>query len=138
MNLEPVIPFKKDGKTLYTVERRTDVITLQDIAMIIASGGNIHSISRVMTWEKHTQLMREWILKANDIKKQGELEGNSAKKAIGKLLANAAYGQTLKIDRNEVVKIASTWSDADQFVTDNSLTSIFQCGNFDILKGKKI
>ena len=69
MNLEPVIPFKKDAKTLYTLERRTDNITLQDIAMIIASGGIIHSISRVMTWEKHTQLMREWILKANDIKK---------------------------------------------------------------------
>ena len=69
MNLEPVIPFKKDGKTLYTLERRTDNITLQDIAMIIASGGIIHQISRVMTWEKHTQLMREWILKANDIKK---------------------------------------------------------------------
>lgn len=45
MNLEPVIQYKKDGKTIYTVERRTDVLTSVDIALIIASGGKIYNIS---------------------------------------------------------------------------------------------
>ena len=69
--------------------------------------------------------MNPWILKCNTLKKEGELTGNSAKKAFGKLLANSAYGQTLKKDRNEVVKIVSTWEEADSFVNNNSLKNIF-------------
>jgi hypothetical protein len=36
--------------------------------------------------------MGKWIQKTLDIKNQGEIENNPAKKAFGKLLANAAYG----------------------------------------------
>jgi hypothetical protein len=54
MNLEPVVQFKKNGKTVYTVERRTDVITSVDVALIIASGGKIHKISKILTWENKT------------------------------------------------------------------------------------
>ena len=36
--------------------------------------------------------MNPWIVKCNALKKEGELEGNAAKKAFGKLLANSAYG----------------------------------------------
>ena len=81
--------------------------------------------------------MSPWIDKANALKKQGELSGNSAKKAIGKLLANSSYGQTLKADRNEMVKIVSTWEEADHFVSNNRLTDIFEAGQFDVLKGTK-
>jgi hypothetical protein len=98
MNLEPIIQYKKDGKTIYTVERRTDVLTSVDIALIIGSGGTIHSVSKCMTFEYNGHIMKPWIKKCNALKKEGELEGNSAKKAFGKLLANSAYGQTLKRD----------------------------------------
>ncbi len=36
--------------------------------------------------------MNRWIVKFNALKKEGELTGNSAMKAFGKLLANSAYG----------------------------------------------
>ena len=81
--------------------------------------------------------MNPWILKANALKKEGELTGNGAKKSFGKLLANSAYGQTLKRDRNEVVKIVSTWDEADNFVNSNTLKDIFQVGEFDVIKGEK-
>lgn len=35
MNLEPVIQYKYNGKTTFTVERRTDIITSVDIALVI-------------------------------------------------------------------------------------------------------
>lgn len=108
-NLEPVIQYKESGKTRYTLERRTDIITSIDVALIIKSGGKVHRITRVITWEFSGKIMNPWTEKANALKKEGELSGNSAKKAIGKLLANSSYGQTLKQDRNEVVKIVSTW-----------------------------
>jgi hypothetical protein len=91
-----VVPWKKDGKTRYTVERRTDTLTSVDIALIIASGGKVHSINRVISWESCDKVMAPWIEKCLAVKKEGELSGNSAMKAFGKLLANAAYGQTLK------------------------------------------
>jgi hypothetical protein len=36
--------------------------------------------------------MSKWISKTLDIKKEGEMTGNGAKKSFGKLLANSAYG----------------------------------------------
>lgn len=91
-NLEPVIQYKGTGKTRYTLERRTDTITSVDISLVIASGGKIHSVKRALMWECNTKLMNPWIEKANALKKEGELTGNSAKKSFGKLLANSAYG----------------------------------------------
>jgi hypothetical protein len=94
-NLEPVIQYKDPkygGKTRFTLERRVDTLTSVDIAIVIASGGTIHSVARAMFWESHTTLMNPWIEKCNTLKKQGELTGNSAMKAFGKLLANSAYG----------------------------------------------
>jgi hypothetical protein len=70
-------------------------------------------MSRAITWENHGKIMNPWIEKANALKKEGELNANVAKKAIGKLLANSSYGQCLKQDRNEIVKIVSTWQEAD-------------------------
>ncbi len=138
MNLEPVIQYKKDGKTIYTVERRTDVLTSVDIALIIASGGKIYNISQCMTFESYGFIMRPWITKCNALKKEGELQGNSAKKAFGKLLANSAYGQTLKRDQLDITKIISTYEEAYKFATDNKLKDIFECGEFTVMKGEKI
>ena len=53
--------------------------------------------------------MNPWIEKANALKKLGQITGNAALTAFGKILANSAYGQTLKKDRNEVVRIVSSW-----------------------------
>ena len=99
MNLEPVVQYKQNGKTKYTVERRTDVLTSVDVALIIASGGKVFGISKCMYWESQKEIMNPWIMKCNALKKEGELSGNSAKKTFGKLLANSAYGQTLKRDQ---------------------------------------
>jgi hypothetical protein len=49
-NLEPVIQYKGTGKTRYTLERRTDTLTSVDIALIIASGGKVHQVNRVLSW----------------------------------------------------------------------------------------
>jgi hypothetical protein len=73
MNLEPVIQYKKNGKTIYTVERRSDILTSIDIALIIASGGKIFNISKCMTFESNGHIMRPWITKCNALKKEGEL-----------------------------------------------------------------
>jgi hypothetical protein len=73
MNLEPVIQYKNDGKTQYTVERRTDVLTSVDIALIIGSGGKIYNINKCMTFESNGNIMRPWITKCNELKKEGEL-----------------------------------------------------------------
>ena len=73
-------------------------MTSIDIALIIASGGAIYNITKSMYWESFGNVMNPWIVKCNNLKKEGELTGNSAKKSCGKLLANSAYGQTLKRD----------------------------------------
>ena len=49
-NLEPVIQYKGSGKTRYTLERRTDTITSVDLAIILASGGKVHGLTRAITW----------------------------------------------------------------------------------------
>ncbi len=51
-----------------------------------------------MQFESYGYIMKPWVSLCNDLKKRGELEGNSAMKAFGKILANACYGQTLKRD----------------------------------------
>lgn len=52
MNLEPIVQFKdENGKTRWTLERRTDVLTSIDLSLIVASGGKVHSINRVLRWE---------------------------------------------------------------------------------------
>ena len=48
MNLEPVIQYKDKNITKYTVQRRTDILTSLDIALIISSGGHIFGINRVL------------------------------------------------------------------------------------------
>lgn len=127
-----------DGKTRYTVERRKDVLSSVDVSLILASGGTIYSVSKCMFWESSGQIMNPWIVKANALKKEGELSGNGAKKAFGKLLANSAYGQTLKRDCADVTRIVSTYSEADEFVNKNMLKDIFECSDFTVLKGEKV
>ena len=138
MNLEPIVQYKSNDKTRYTVEKRTDILTSIDIALIIASGGAIYNITKSMYWESFGNVMNPWIVKCNNLKKEGELTGNSAKKSFGKLLANSAYGQTLKRDQSDITRIISTFEEADDFVTKNKLKNIFDCGDFTILKGEKI
>ena len=91
-NLEPIIQYKKNGKTIYSVERRVDIITIIDIALIISSGGKIHSIDKCMFFKSYDTYMNPWIEKCNALKKKGELEQNTAMKTLGKLMANSSYG----------------------------------------------
>ena len=90
-----------------------------------------------MIWESFGPIMSAWNEKANQIKDQGAKNCNPGQKAFGKILANAAYGQSLKQDRNEVVKIVSTWEEADRFVRENKLLDIFECGEYDVIKGQR-
>lgn len=62
-----------------------------------------------MAFEHSDNYMNTWIEKCNSLKKKGELEQNSAMKSLGKLLANSSYGQSLKRDQNDIIKIASTY-----------------------------
>lgn len=94
-NLEPVVQFRDvnhGNATRFTVARRQDNITNVDVALLVASGGTVFRIDRCLTWEFKGNIMEPWIVKCNEMKKQGELTGNGALKSFGKLLANSAYG----------------------------------------------
>ena len=131
MNLEPVIQYKLNGCTKFTVQRRTDVITSIDI------GGTIHSIDKVLSWELNGQILNKWIEKTLQHKNEGQRTGNSGLKAFGKLEANATYGQSLKGDKNEVIRFINCFEDADDFISNNQLTKFFDMDEYDVYVGKK-
>ena len=97
-----MVQYKNEkGKTTYTLERRTDTLTSVDIAMVLASGGSIFNLTKCMYWSKQGKLLSDWIAKCNKMKLEAGLEGNTGKRNFAKLLANGAFGQSMKRDRNE-------------------------------------
>lgn len=93
-NPEPVVPFKDEelGRTYYINDRRTQVITSIDIALIIQSGGTIFNINKVLQWETYGDIMSKWMAKTLEIKEEGARNGDDGVKAFGKLLGNSTYG----------------------------------------------
>lgn len=119
LSIEPVIAHKqKIGgtdenpilKTMYTNERRQQVITSVDLITILVKGGTLYSMDKCLCFERCDKILAEWMDKCLTIKNEGKLKNLPAMTALGKLLANGTYGQTLKQDRHEVTKfVDSEW-----------------------------
>jgi len=136
-NLEPSIQYKcpTTKKTLWTNSRRKQTITSIDLAIILKNGGKVYNISRVLKWDVSSQVFSKWIEYTLSIKNEGKRTHQPAKTAFGKILANAAYGQTIKRD---VIKMISNYNDTMQFLDSNKCNHVEHINEkFQVFYGKK-
>ena len=81
----------------------------------------------MLIWNHETNIFTKWTNKTLEIKQKEEemntkLENSgNAYRAFGKLLGNAAYGDTIRGDHNDNIQFINNIKDQPEFLQENEL-----------------
>lgn len=117
-DVEPPVPYRTKGKIFWDTALREATYNHIDIALIIRNGGKIHKVITILAWPKTctAKVFEKWIEKTQALKEEGEAKNQPAKKALGKLLANAAFGAYCQKSYNNITSIAESEYEMDTFL----------------------
>ena len=91
----------------WNLEDREQVLTNIDIENAIKFGYKVDFTGKCLVWDKTAKIFDEYIKTFYEMKKQGEITGNSSMRTIAKLFLNSLYGKMLQKahwDTNKIVK----------------------------------
>jgi ATP-dependent DNA helicase PIF1 len=91
------------------------VLTSWDIYTVLQNRGSVDSIQAVLIWPHKGPIYKRWIEKCIRLKEEGVREGNLPKRQLGKLLANCAFGSSLKGNYFFTSSICTTKEHFDRF-----------------------
>lgn len=134
-DIEPPVPFKKDGKITWSCETRRAKYCHIDIALILRNGGMIHEIHSVLAWPTSCvgRLFESWMRKTLEIKMNGDKNGNEAERSFGKLLGNGTFGALCQRSYDNNLIIAETEKEFQDFIDKHHLQGMNQINNGSML-----
>ena len=85
----------------------------------------------MLIWDKSSKIFEKWINKTLLMKEEGENmsknnnnKSGDALRSFAKLLANGAYGQTIKKDHDSNIQFINSIQDKDKYLDENILDDI--------------
>lgn len=109
-------------ETIWSVENRTAWYSDVDIAIMIRNGWKITKIHEGMYWKRSGPILSEWTNVCLQMKEEGIAENNSAKTALGKLMANSLYGAQLQANPTDIVRVCENENDVKNFFDITGIT----------------
>lgn len=122
LDLEPPVPYKKNGKIIWDNNLRRAKYCHVDIANILFNYGKILQIHSVLCWPNscRSKLFSDWMEKTLQIKLNGDKNNNIAERTFGKLLGNGTFGALCQKAYDEKIIIAESQKEYLDFI-DNYL-----------------
>ena len=136
-DLEPSIGRHENGKLIWDCSRRRGKYTSVDLETLIKSRGKIFKVHKMLIWNFDTNIFAKWMNKTLEIKNKGEEMNQKASKSgdalrsFGKLLGNAAYGDTIRGDHQDNIQFIKNIKDQREFLEENELKNIIPCDEED-------
>ena len=136
-DLEPPIGRHENGKLIWDCTKRTGKYTSIDLQTLINSKGKIYKVYKMLIWEHDTNIFTKWMNKTIEIKNNGEEMNEKVPKSgnalgsFGKLLENAAYGDTIRGDHQDNIQFIKSIKDQREFLEENELKNIIPCDDDD-------
>ena len=149
-DLEVPIGRHEDKRLFWDCKRRTSCYNSIDIKTLLKNRGDIFEIKKMLIWDKSAKIFEKWIKQTLTLKEKGEKMSKDNKDNSGaplrqfaKLLANGAYGQTIKKDHDSNIAFINSITEKDKYLDENVLDDIiFNDDNNDdsyhVFIGKKI
>jgi hypothetical protein len=129
-DIEPCLGRKENGKLIWDNTPRRGCYNSIDIQLLLDSGGKIDCFHRMLYWSKSELIFKDWMDTTLKLKTDGdelnakEDGSGDALRAFGKALGNSTYGQTLKNDYDDVIRMIGSPSERDIFMANYELKNI--------------
>jgi hypothetical protein len=118
----PVLPQKRDGKLMFTLERQTGTWTTHELYKAIQKGYRVERIYEAWHFPTvSTDLFRDYIQVFYRLKDEAKQNGNAALKSVMKLCLNSLWGRfSMRNDMGES-KVLKTKGEIDKVVFDSAI-----------------
>jgi len=121
----PILPRKSiRGGLEWSLLDGTGVYTNIDIINAVSVGYKVEFINKCLVWDKTGNVFKTYVDKYYKMKTDADIEKNSVKRSIAKLMLNAMYGKTLQRAIYDTTEIICDYNRLLNFFKDYEITDM--------------